>query len=92
MTAHIDDVPAPLAQGRQHRLAHLKHAGEIELQQPLPAFQWHGGQASRVGRTGVVDHHRGLQAAAQQRLERSRDTGGVCQVHGGGLDAQVVIP
>ena len=58
--AEFDPNPiaaASLAQTGQHRLAHLEHAGEVELQEPLPLIQWHLRQAAGVGSAGVVDHH-----------------------------------
>ena len=66
MTADVDHQSACRAHGRNHPSAHLKHTGEVELHQPIPAVQGHLKQPSCPGSTSVVDQYRWCKPLTQQ--------------------------
>ena len=59
MAADVHDQTAALgAKPWQHGLTNLKHAGDVELHQPLPLLQAHLREGSGECSTGVIDDYR----------------------------------
>merc|ERR1712216_325776 len=66
MTADVDHKSACRTHGRNNSSAHLKHTGEVELHQPVPALQGHLKQPSCPGGAGVVDQYRWCESLTEQ--------------------------
>jgi hypothetical protein len=74
MAAHVDDASTSSGpQTGQQYLADLEHAGEIELEQPLPAIHRHRRQGSGPGGASIVDDHPGLQTPPTESIKAWAD-------------------